>query len=36
VENVPGVVAVSLKRFDEQLLKVETEVNFPSTLNLHK
>mmetsp|Transcript_92872 Transcript_92872/g.149938 ORF Transcript_92872/g.149938 Transcript_92872/m.149938 type:complete len:638 (+) Transcript_92872:319-2232(+) len=36
VDNVPCVVAVSLKRFDERLLKIETEVNFPSTLNLHR
>ena len=36
VENVPSVVAVSLKRFDEQLLKIESQVDFPSQLNLHK
>jgi len=36
VENVPCMVAVSLKRFDEQLLKIESQVDFPSQLNLHK
>lgn len=36
VENVPCLVAVSLKRFDEQLLKIEAQVDFPSQLNLHK
>jgi hypothetical protein len=36
VENVPCLVAVSLKRFDEQLLKIEAQVDFPSQLHLHK
>ena len=36
VENVPSVVAVALKRFDEQLLKIENEVDFPAHLNFHK
>ena len=26
VENVPGIVAVSLKRFDDQLCKINSEV----------
>mmetsp|Transcript_8364 Transcript_8364/g.20362 ORF Transcript_8364/g.20362 Transcript_8364/m.20362 type:complete len:416 (+) Transcript_8364:100-1347(+) len=36
VENVPGIVAVSLKRFDDQLCKIESEVHFPTHINLHK
>ena len=36
VDNVPCMVAVSLKRFDEQLLKIESQVDFPSQLHLHK
>jgi len=36
VENVPSIVAVSLKRFDENLLKIECQVDFPSQINLHK
>ncbi len=36
MDNVPCMVAVSLKRFDEQLLKIESQVDFPSQLHLHK
>ena len=34
VENVPAMVAVSLKRFDEQLMKIESEVQQPTPRRL--
>jgi hypothetical protein len=36
IENVPMVVAVSLKRFDQHLNKSDAEVHFPDTIHLHK
>lgn len=36
VENVPYIVTVSLKRFDEMLNKMDSDVRFPPDINLHK